>query len=236
MTYIKSNHNNLMMLFGRIGYKYNKEREFLAKCAYQYLAVKRKRMKKEKSAFKKAMELRKAGLTIEQITKKLEQKGYASISKGRVNYWVSCGVQERKKIGSTVKADDFRKWIKENTKGLGKSGLVWETLKEIKAIKNQVLADVTTQNNSHNFFANGFLTGNCVRVQLIKNGKQLTALAPKDKAIQFIDEHDEVTIEGLGGRKHGAKGDLWGVKFKVIAVNNQSLEMLRTGRKEKSKR
>ena len=76
----------------------------------------------------------------------------------------------------------------------------------------------------------------CVRVQLIKNGRQLTALAPKDKAIQFIDEHDEVTIEGLGGRKHGAKGDLWGVKFKVIAVNNQSLEMLRSGKKEKTKR
>jgi len=76
----------------------------------------------------------------------------------------------------------------------------------------------------------------CVRVQLIKNGRQLTALAPRDKAIQFIDEHDEVTIEGLGGRKHGAKGDLWGVKFKVIAVNNQCLEMLRSGKKEKQKR
>ncbi|MBN2127010.1 MAG: 30S ribosomal protein S12 [Candidatus Diapherotrites archaeon] len=76
----------------------------------------------------------------------------------------------------------------------------------------------------------------CVRVQLIKNGKQLTALAPKDGAIKFIEEHDEVMVEGLGGRKHGAKGDLWGVKYKVIKVNNQSLEMLRTGRKEKSKR
>lgn len=76
----------------------------------------------------------------------------------------------------------------------------------------------------------------CCRIQLIKNGRQLTALAPRDKAIQFIDEHDEVTVEGLGGRKHGAKGDLWGVKFKIIAVNNQSLEMLRSGRKEKIKR
>ena len=76
----------------------------------------------------------------------------------------------------------------------------------------------------------------CVRVQLIKTGRQLTALAPRDKAIQFIDEHDEVTVEGLGGRKHGAKGDLWGVKFKVVAVNNQCLEMLRSGRKEKTKR
>jgi len=76
----------------------------------------------------------------------------------------------------------------------------------------------------------------CVRVQLIKNGKQLTALAPYDGAIKFIDEHDEVLIEGGGGRKKGAKGDLWGVKFKVIKVNNQSLEMLRTGKKEKVKR
>jgi small subunit ribosomal protein S12 len=76
----------------------------------------------------------------------------------------------------------------------------------------------------------------CVRVQLIKNGKQLTALAPGDKAIQFIDEHDEVLVEGIGGSKKGAKGDLWGVKYKVIKVNNQSLEMLRTGRIEKVKR
>ena len=76
----------------------------------------------------------------------------------------------------------------------------------------------------------------CVRVQLIKSGKQLTALAPGDGAIKYIDEHDEVLVEGIGGSKKGAKGDLWGVKYKVIKVNNQSLEMLRTGRKEKVKR
>ncbi len=76
----------------------------------------------------------------------------------------------------------------------------------------------------------------CVRVQLIKNGKQLTALAPRDGAIQYIDEHDEVTVEGIGGRQKGAMGDLWGVKYRVIKVNNQSLEMLRKGKKEKVKR
>ncbi len=76
----------------------------------------------------------------------------------------------------------------------------------------------------------------CVRIQLIKNGKQLTALAPKDGAIKYIDEHDEVVVEGIGGSKKSAKGDLWGVKYKVIKVNNQSLEMLRSGKKEKIKR
>lgn len=76
----------------------------------------------------------------------------------------------------------------------------------------------------------------CVRVQLIKNGKQVTALAPKDGAIKFIDEHDEVTIEGIGGAQGGPKGDLWGVKYRVTHVNGIALEMLRKGKKEKVKR
>lgn len=76
----------------------------------------------------------------------------------------------------------------------------------------------------------------CVRVQLIKNGKQLTALAPLDGAIKFIDEHDEVIVEGIGGSQRGPKGDLWGVKYRVTHVNNQALEELRKGKKEKSKR
>lgn len=76
----------------------------------------------------------------------------------------------------------------------------------------------------------------CVRVQLIKSGKELTAFAPKDKAIKFIDAHDQVTVEGIGGRKGGPIGDLWGVRYKVVKVNDQSLEMLRKGKKEKTKR
>ncbi|HNW06009.1 MAG TPA: 30S ribosomal protein S12 [archaeon] len=76
----------------------------------------------------------------------------------------------------------------------------------------------------------------CVRVQLIKNGKELTAFAPKDKAIKYIDAHDQVTVEGIGGRKGGPIGDLWGVRYKVVKVNDQSLEMLRKGKKEKTKR
>ncbi len=131
---------------------------------------------------------------------------------------------------------DHKKWKKKQTgykkkmekKGMGKKSSLMGGAPQAKGIVLDKRGVTARQPNSG--------IRKCVRVQLIKNGRQLTALAPKDKAIQFIDEHDEVTVEGLGGRKHGAKGDLWGVKFKVIAVNNQSLEMLRTGRKEKVKR
>ena len=75
----------------------------------------------------------------------------------------------------------------------------------------------------------------CVRVQL-SNGIKITALAPKDSAIKYIDQHDEVTVSGINGSKGGPKGDLWGVSYKVEKVNGISLEMLRLGKKEKSKR
>ncbi|MFH1779893.1 MAG: 30S ribosomal protein S12 [Candidatus Micrarchaeota archaeon] len=76
----------------------------------------------------------------------------------------------------------------------------------------------------------------CVRVQLIKNGRKVSAHVPKDKSITKVDEHDEVTIVGLGGSQRGQMGSIPGVRFKVVAVNGVSLEELRTGRKEKPKR
>ncbi|MGC9072279.1 MAG: 30S ribosomal protein S12 [Acidilobus sp.] len=76
----------------------------------------------------------------------------------------------------------------------------------------------------------------CVRVQLVKNKKVVTAFVPKDGGILFIDEHDEVIIEGIGGPKGRAMGDIPGVKYKVIAVNGVSLDALWKGKKQKVKR
>jgi len=73
----------------------------------------------------------------------------------------------------------------------------------------------------------------CVKVQLIKNGRQITAFAVGNHAINFIDEHDEVLVEGIGGSKGKSYGDLPGVRWKIIKVNNVSLNELVHGRKEK---
>ena len=76
----------------------------------------------------------------------------------------------------------------------------------------------------------------CVRVQLLKNGKQLTAFVPGDGAIEYIDEHDEVLIEGIGGADSGPKGDIQTVRYQVIKVNGISLDELVRGRQEKPTR
>ncbi|MGC8849112.1 MAG: 30S ribosomal protein S12 [Candidatus Bathyarchaeia archaeon] len=76
----------------------------------------------------------------------------------------------------------------------------------------------------------------CVRVQLIKNGKVVTAFLPGDGALNVVDEHDEVYVEGIGGPEGKAYGDLPGVRYRVFKVNGVDLYSLVVGKKEKPRR
>jgi small subunit ribosomal protein S12 len=76
----------------------------------------------------------------------------------------------------------------------------------------------------------------CARVQIVKNGKQVTAFLPGDGALNFIDEHDEVMLQGIGGSMKRAMGDIPGVRWQIFKVNGVSLNELVYGRKEKPRR
>ena len=76
----------------------------------------------------------------------------------------------------------------------------------------------------------------CIKCQLLKNGKQITAFVPGDRAIKLIDEHDEVMIECIGGTMGRAKGDIPCVRWQVFKVNDQSLDALVRGKIEKGRR
>ena len=76
----------------------------------------------------------------------------------------------------------------------------------------------------------------CCKVQLIKNGISVGAFIPGNLAQKFIDEHDEVIIERIGGRMGRSKGDIPGIRFQVIKVNDQPLRLLWKGVIEKGRR
>ncbi len=76
----------------------------------------------------------------------------------------------------------------------------------------------------------------CCTVQLTKNGKTVTAFIPGNLAQKFIDEHDEVMIERIGGKQGRSKGDIPGVRYKVIKVNDQPLHRLWVGKIQKGRR
>ncbi|KAI8927084.1 40S ribosomal protein S23 [Entophlyctis helioformis] len=72
----------------------------------------------------------------------------------------------------------------------------------------------------------------CIRAQLIKNAKKVSAFVPNDGCLNFIEENDEVLIAGFG-RKGKAVGDLPGIRFKVVKVSGVALLALWKEKKEK---
>ncbi|KAL8439835.1 hypothetical protein Efla_004361 [Eimeria flavescens] len=72
----------------------------------------------------------------------------------------------------------------------------------------------------------------CVRVQLIKNGKKITAFVPRDGCLNFIDENDEVLVAGFGRSGHAVACMTKGFNMEsftaqsvsVVAVTTEVLE------------
>lgn len=59
-----------------------------------------------------------------------------------------------------------------------------------------------------------------------------TLSVPNDGCLNFVDENDEVLLAGFG-RKGKAKGDIPGVRFKVVKVSGVGLLALWKEKKEK---
>jgi small subunit ribosomal protein S23e len=71
-----------------------------------------------------------------------------------------------------------------------------------------------------------------VRVMLKKNGKKVAAFVPWDGCLNYLAENDEVLVAGFG-KKGKSKGDIPGIRFKVVGVKGISLVALFKGKKEK---
>lgn len=68
--------------------------------------------------------------------------------------------------------------------------------------------------------------------QIIANLSTITYIVPNDGCLNFVDENDEVLLSGFG-RKGKAKGDIPGVRFKVVKVSGVGLSALWKEKKEK---
>lgn len=57
---------------------------------------------------------------------------------------------------------------------------------------------------------------------LVKYSDMCHCTVPNDGCLNFVDENDEVLLAGFG-RKGKAKGDIPGVRFKVVKVSGVGL-------------
>ncbi len=141
----------------------------------------------------------------------------------------SSGLNAAKKLMSRrKKAKKQSKWYAKKVLGLKEKSDPLEGAAQARGIILEKVQREAKQPNSG--------LRKCARVQLIKNGKQVTAFLPGDGATKLVDEHDEVVVECIGGVMGRSKGDLAGVRWQVIKVNDQSLNALRRGKIEKARK
>jgi small subunit ribosomal protein S12 len=139
------------------------------------------------------------------------------------------GLKSAKKLGETRKKFRWKsRKYKVRTLDLYAKSDPLEGASQAKGIVLQKVQKEAKQPNS--------AMRKCCRVQLTKNSKQVTAFIPGNLAQKFIDEHDEVMIERIGGKQGRTKGDIPGVRFQVIKVNDQPLARLVKGKIEKGRR
>ncbi|MBN2120761.1 MAG: intein-containing RctB family protein [Candidatus Omnitrophica bacterium] len=189
--------DNLINLYGKVGFEYNHERKFLSNLAVQYL-----RLKRSITRYKQEVAVLAPKLFREEGWAKDEIYSYLSCPHitGR---FIERSLYEPRKTGPRMWTDFpvFNEFVKKATEGLDKSGMVWEGIKSIYDIDfDDWVYDFTVVNPYHNFVANNFIVSNC-GVRLLKT--HLTFGDVKDKTSKIVDSLYNNVPSGVG-----SKGDI----------------------------
>ncbi len=173
---LKSDLESLGNLYGSIGFEYCQERKSLARFAFSYLSAKKHEIEKRKQVLQTVLALASKG----QGKKKILDTTDYEVREHDVANWL-----KKIKNGKTVKPrvseidfPTFAEWIREHA--VSENGLVWETIESLKETDCADVRDVTTRQEYHNFFANGFLTGNCGLVKNLALLAEVTTEAEED--------------------------------------------------------
>ncbi len=153
---------NLINLWGKIGFEYNFERSFNANVAVQYLKLKQKILDEKERAIKVIIpQLLKNRLSYQKIALRLAGNPLTKRFIMDICYKLNKGKKVIPRIPTGFPL--FKDYLKEVPEGFGQSGMVWDEIKEIKRIPYQdFVYDFTVSHPDHNFIADNFVVSNCI--------------------------------------------------------------------------
>lgn len=154
---ISNTSKNLINLWSKIGFEYNKKRRYLANGAIQYLKLKENIILERENSILKSKELHKKGIKSSLIYKQLKSK-YVN------KRFIERSLYGKRKTSSRVAFNfiGFKDFLEENTAGLGMTGQVWDNLISKEKIDFQdFVYDFNVEDEHHNFIANNFIVSNC---------------------------------------------------------------------------
>ena len=174
---ISNKTENLINLYSKIGFEYNSKRKFISDVAIAYLVMKKKIIETRNKVERYATKLCGTSVGAKKIYDNLPEK-----IKDFINIrFIERSLYEKRKSSPRIalkwlKFDDF---LKKYTSGLGKSGMVWDRIVEIKKVEfDDFVYDFTVKNKNHNFVANNFVVSNC-GVRLLRTNLKKEDIKPK---------------------------------------------------------
>ncbi len=217
---------DLINLYSKVGFEYNRNKRFLADAAVQYLRLKQVIIKEKEELAVSAVALSK---TEGWSAEKIYQQFYTSDTNLR---FIERSIYNDRKTSPRMGPGDpdFTQFLEEATNGLGNSGMVWDEIIEKEEIEyDDYVYDFTVKHNDHNFIANNFVVSNC-GVRLVRSDLAEQDIRPRlqnlinalfsnipsgvgsSGEIRVSDkEEKEIFVKGAGwavGKGYGVKEDL----------------------------
>ncbi|HYC26454.1 MAG TPA: RtcB family protein, partial [Nitrososphaerales archaeon] len=184
---VLSHTSNLMKFFGSIGYLYNRDKARLASLATLYLAVNQGIRDQRNRVRSEAVRLYSTGVPASAIIQSLESP-VAGASFIRHSIWSTKGPA---RVWRSAKFEDFARANEE-----GDSGLAYDGVESIESVPYEgPVYDVTIDNPSHNFLAEGIVVSNC-GMRLIRTNLRYSEVKPKVK--ELVDLMFRLVPAGVG--------------------------------------
>lgn len=194
---ISNKTDNLLKLYGKIGFEYNEERKFLANVATAYLRLKDTVSKEKVEVAALTPVLADSKDWNREVIYEYLKSPYVT------ERFIERSLYEERRTPPRMGSDfpTFDEFLKRATGGLGRSGMVLERIKSISDIEfNDWVYDFTIEHKGHNFIANNFVVSNC-GVRLVKTSLKEKDVRPKLKDLVYALYND--IPAGVG-----SKGDI----------------------------
>ncbi|PCN50744.1 RNA-splicing ligase RtcB [Candidatus Geothermarchaeota archaeon ex4572_27] len=188
--FISSRPESLLNLWSRIGYIYSPRRMRLALAASSWLRLKLRVVNERRQAEAVAVALHSSGVSVSEIANCLESEW---VNKRFIERSVYDGRKGAPRVPRNLPT--FEEWVEANLDG----DVVWDVVENVKLEGyDGYVYDITVEDESHNFVAEGFVVSNC-GVRLMTTNLSYDDVKPVLK--ELVDTIFRLVPSGLGSAR-----------------------------------
>ena len=180
---IRQDSENLIRLYSRIGFEYNKTKQFLGIMATHYLRVKQALFGFQEASGAKAESLQEHGVNIQGTLEVLSIGKHDGRKIAQKSTYKESGLSDKDQRYDNFLT--FEEFMKSNATNDERSlGWAWDEIRSIEELEDfdDLVYDFTVAHDDHNFIANGIVVSNC-GMRLIRTNLTLDDVQPKIKEL-----------------------------------------------------